>query len=76
MLSLEFSFVKLPFKLINQLYYDKILPSSTYDKNTLHCYYAFTNSGIYYSKSYDAGKNWSSSENLGYWIQFDKKCNY
>lgn len=69
--SQEFSFVKLPFNFTKQLYYGKILPSSTYDKNILHCYYAFTNSGIYYSKSYDGGKNWSVSEFFGFWNQFD-----
>lgn len=69
--SQEFSFVKLPFEITSELYYGKILPNSTYIKDTLHCYYATTNSGIYYSKSYDGGKNWSASEYFGLWKQFD-----
>lgn len=69
--SQEFSFVKLPFELTNQLYYGKILSNSTYNKDSLHCYYAFTNSGIYYSKSFDGGKNWSAPEYYGFWNQFD-----
>ncbi len=67
----ELSFVKLPFEFKNKLLSGKIISQSNFNKDTLHCYYAFTNSGIYYSKSYDGGKNWSAPGYYGFWNQFD-----
>jgi hypothetical protein len=69
--SQEFSFVKLPFNLNDQIYYAKILPQSDYNSDTLNCYYAYANSGIYYSRSYDKGKNWSLPAYFGFWNKFD-----
>lgn len=69
--SQEFSFVKLPFNLNDQIYYAKILPQSDYNSDTLSCYYAYANSGIYNSRSYDKGKNWSLPDYFGFWNKFD-----
>lgn len=70
-LSQEFSFTRLPLEFTQELVNGKIVTRPYSDFDTLEIYYAFTHSGIYTSRSFDRGKNWSSPVYVGFWNQFD-----